>query len=594
MSCFTRNALWYLAFAATGLLVYSPALTGTFLWDDTDWIVDNEALRTWGGLWRIWFEPGAVIQYYPLTYTTWWLDYQIWGLSEVALHIENVLLHAGNALLVGLLLRRLGLPGAWLAAVVFLLHPVHVESVAWIVERKNTLSMLFYLGSAYAWLRFLEGGRRSAFLAAAALFLCALLAKTATLMLPVTLLALTVWRVGWRDRRLLFLLPLGAMSLVAAAVTFVMERGEGAVGHDWALTWVERLPLTGQVMGFYLTKLLVPVQLAFVYGKWEIAPGTVTAWLPSAAIVLALVVGLRSRRRAVLACGLALLVFAANLLPVSGLVDFYYLRYAYVGDHFQYLASLGPIALLCCGGAWLLRGAPRGAGLAIAAVAVSALGYASWQRSAVFADVERLWRATLATEPDAWLAHTNLGNLLAARGGPDDGIEHHRRAVEIYPDAFESNNALGNYFVRREDFAAARQYFERALQARPEDPLTFNNLGISAGAEGDLRSASGWFEQGLARAPDNRELQRNLSLLLSSAPDPALRDGARALAMARALNRIPQPSVVDQLALFRGLLLVGERQQAIELGRELLARAEREEVSDVARQVRDQLERLER
>ena len=594
MSCFTRNALWYLAFVGIGLLIYSPALTGAFLWDDTDWIVDNEALRTWGGLWRIWFEPGAVIQYYPLTYTTWWLDYQVWGLSEVAFHVENVLLHAGNALLVALLLRRLGLPGAWLAAFVFLLHPVHVESVAWIVERKNTLSTLFYLGSAYMWLRFLDSGRWSLFLAVAALFLCALLAKTATLMLPVTLLALAVWRVGFRARRLLLLLPLGAMSLAAAALTFVMERGEGAVGHDWALTWIERLPLTGQVMGFYLAKLLVPVDLAFVYGKWDIAPATWGAWLPLAAIVVALAVGLCSRRRALLACGLALLVFVANLLPVSGLVDFYYLRYAYVGDHFQYLASLGPITLLCCGGAWVLRAAPQGVGLVMAAVVLSVLGYASWQRSAVFADVELLWRATLATEPEAWLAHTNLGNLLAAQGNPDDGIEHHRRAIEIYPDAFESNNALGNYFVRQEAFAAARVHFSRALQARPQDPLTFNNLGISAGVEGDLRSASGWFEQGLERAPNNRELQRNLSLLLSSAPDPALRDGQRALAMARQLNRIPQPSVVDQLALFRGLLLVGERQQAIELGRQLLVRAQREEVAEVARQVRDQLDRLER
>ena len=592
MSCSTRNALCYLAFAALGLLVYSPALTGGFLWDDTDWIVDNEALRTWGGLWRIWFEPGAVIQYYPLTYTSWWLDYQIWGLSEVAFHVENVLLHAANALLFGLLLGRLGLPGARLAALVFLLHPVHVESVAWIVERKNTLSMLFYLASAYMWLRYLDSDRRSSYYAAAGWFLCALLAKTATLMLPVTLLALTVWREGYRSRRLLSLLPLCAMSLVAAVVTYVMERGEGAVGHDWALTWAERLPLAGQIICFYLAKLLMPLQLSFVYGKWDIAPSTLSAWLPLGAFVACLAVGLCSRRRVVLAAGLALLVFAANLMPVSGLVDFYYLRYAYVGDHFQYLASLSLIALLCCGGAWLLRGAPQGVGVAIAALVVSVLGYASWQRAAVFSDVESLWRHTLAVEPDAWLAHSNLGNLLAARGEPDDGIEHHQRAVAIYPDAFESNNALGNFFVRRQDFASAKHHFERALRARPQDPLTFNNLGIAAGAQSDFRSALSWFEQGLERAPANRDLRRNLSLLLSCAPDPEIRDGDRALVIARELNRVPEPSVVDEWALFRGLLLRGEREQAIEFGRQLLVRAQSEGSVDVARQLQEQLDRL--
>ena len=209
--------------------MYAPALAGEFLWDDTDWIVNNEALRSWDGLWRIWFEPGAVIQYYPLTYTSWWLDYQLWGLSPVAFHVENVLLHAANALLFGLLLRRLRLPGAPFAALVLLLHPVHVESVAWIVERKNVLSALFYLGAAHMWIGFLDSGRRAALLSVTMLFAGALLAKTATLMLPVTLLALAVWRCGSRSARLRDLLPLGVLSVLAAVVTLVMERGEGAV-----------------------------------------------------------------------------------------------------------------------------------------------------------------------------------------------------------------------------------------------------------------------------------------------------------------------------------------------------------------------------
>jgi len=587
-----RICLAYFALAAIALAIYAPALSGEFLWDDTDWIRDNETLRSWTGLWRIWFEPGAVIQYYPLCYTSWWLDYQLWGLAPTALHIENVLLHAGNALLFGSLLKRLGLPGATVAALVFLLHPVHVESVAWIVERKNTLSLAFYLGTAHLWLGYLDGRARRHLVLALVLFAAALLAKTATLMLPVALLAIAIWRCpDWR-KRLAGLVPFAALTLLAATVTVVMERGEGAVGHDWALTVGERLALLGQNVGFYAGKLLLPVPLSFVYAKWDIAASSLLGWLPTVALAITAIASLRARRRAVTAASLALWLFVANLLPVSGLVDFYYLRYAFAADHFQYLPSLGPIALVCCGGAWLLRQKPRGVGIALAALMTATLGFASWQRAHLFTDMETLWRAVIATEPDAWLAHTNLGNLLARRGDPDDGIEHHRRAVVIYADAFESNNALGNHLARQGDFPGARRHFDRALRARPDDPLTFNNLGAMAGIEGNMRAALDWFEKGHAAAPDNRDLLRNLATLLSQSPDPALRDGPRALRLATQLNAAPDPSLQDQFVLFRAMLLGGNRAEAIELGQRVLQRAVAEGEDATAASVSRQLERL--
>ncbi|MCK5944403.1 MAG: tetratricopeptide repeat protein, partial [Planctomycetes bacterium] len=548
----SRILLLYAALAVAALAVYAPALGGDWLWDDTDWIRDNEQLRSWGGLWRIWFEPGAVIQYYPLTYTTWWLDHHVWGLSTVALHVENVLLHAGNALLFGLLLRRLALPGAVLAALVFLVHPVHAESVAWMVERKNVLSGAFYLGTCHLWCAHLQRPSPASLTAALGCFLLALLAKTATLMLPVTLFAIAWWQrrsLAAATRRLL---PFVALTLVFAVVTIVRERGEGAVGHDWDLSLPARVALLGQVVAVYAGKLLAPFDLSFSYAKWPIAAGTVSGWLPTVALMLACAASLRARRPWALAAACALWIYVANLLPVSGLVDYYYLRYAFTADHFQYLPSLGPIALLCCGGAALLRGAR--AGVVVAAAIVVGLAVMTWQRAAIYQDVETLWRATIASEPDAWLAHANLGNLLDERDGPGAGLAHHRRAVEIYPDAFESNNALGNHAARAGRFDEAQRHFDRALVARPDDPLTYNNLGAMCGMRGDYAAARAWFEQGRDRAPRNRDLLRNLVVVLSQVPDAEVRDPRRALRLARELVAVPEPSLVDEHALFRAML----------------------------------------
>lgn len=593
MSAPTRCLLLYLALAAVALLAYTPALFGDWLWDDVDWIRDNEALRSWSGLWQIWFEPGAVIQYYPLTYTTWWIDYHVWGLAPMALHVENVLLHAANALLFGLLLRRMELPGAAAAALIFLLHPVHAESVAWMVERKNVLSAAFYLGACHLWCVYLRERSVRMLLIALGCFALALLAKTATLMLPFTLLAIS-W---WRDRRVSLLvrplLPFVALSLTFALVTVVRERGEGAVGFDWALTFTERIALLGQVVGAYLSKLLLPFGLSFSYPKWQIGVDTLTGWLPTLSLLGAFAAACYLRWIGAVAVACALCVYVANLLPVSGLVDYYYLRYAFTADHFQYLSSFGAIALFCCGVANLLRAKPRHVTAVIAIVGALALGGATFARATSYRDVEILWRDTIEATPQAWLAHTNLGHLLDSRDGVGAGLEHHRRAVEVYPYAFESNNAIGNYEARQGDFDAARVHFDAALKARPTDPLTYNNLGAMFGMYGDYAGAREWLEYGHQQAPTNRELLRNLVVVLSQVPDAAVRDPERALRLARALVSLGEPSMLDEHALFRAVLLAGSPAEAAVIGRRVAARAMRESEHRIAEQVVKQLKRLE-
>ena len=593
MPSLSRISLCYLALAGVSLLIYGPALSGGFLWDDTDWIRDNETLRTAGGLWRIWFEPGAVIQYYPLTYTSWWLDCQLWGLSPAVMHVENVLLHAANALLFGLLLRRLLLPGAWIAAVIFLVHPVHAESVAWLVERKNTLSGLLYLGACHQWLSHLDAPTKTTRTRAGLLFLAALFAKTATLMLPVTLFAIAIWRQRRWQTSLRALLPFVAVAVLAAAVTVVMERGEGAVGYDWALTVRDRIALVGQVVGFYFGKLLWPSGLSFSYAKWTVG-GSLVGWLPTLILLtltgISVVAVVRMRRPVAVAASLAFWVYLANLLPVTGLVDYYYLRYAFVADHFQYLSSMGPIALLVCGCASV---APQANLFRVLCIAVATLlATFTWSRAHIYQDLEVLWRETIEAEPDSWLAHSNLGNLLDRRGGPDAGIDHHRRALAIYPDAFEDNNALGNYHARHGDFASARQFFDVALRVRPDDPLTYNNLGAMHGMQGDYQEALGCFDAGYRRSPDNRDLLRNLAVVLAQAPDPTVRDGARALRLATKLNQVDRPSLLDEHVLFRAMLLAVDRDRALQFGDRVMHRARREGDHQLARRIGEQISRL--
>ncbi|MFK7739818.1 MAG: hypothetical protein AB8H80_05795 [Planctomycetota bacterium] len=604
-----RVVLQYCVLAAFALLVYAPALGGDFVWDDEDWIRDNETLRTLGGLWRIWFEPGAVIQYYPLTYTSWWLDHWLWDLSPRAMHIENVLLHAANALLFGSVLRRLAMPvaGCVFGALLFLLHPVHSESVAWLVERKNVLSGLFYLLALRSFLARpaaggeLPPGPAPAIWRSGVWFALALLAKTATLMLPATIFAAALWQQrraesGWQPgavraavRRVL---PFVGLSIVFAAITIVRERGEGAVGYEWSLTLADRVALFGQNVVFYAGKLLWPApgNLCFVYPKWPIDSGTLFAYAPTLGVVAALVVGLFARRNRVLCTALALLVYVANLLPVSGLVDFFYLRYAFAADHFQYFASLGPLALAAGASASLLM--HNQLARAAALVVLGLLSWSTWQRAEIYRDLETLWRATIAAEPTAWLAQSNLGNLLDQRDGEGAGLEHHMLALAAYPEAFESNNAVGNHLVRTGDIERAQEHYDRALLVRPDDPLTYSNLGAMHGMRGDLANAKVWLERGYRKAPENRSLQRNLATLLAQAPSAELRDGPRALRLARQLNDVSAPSLLDQYILWRAMLIAAGRGEAIRFGERVRDRAAREGAAGMTARIKRQLDRM--
>ena len=243
------------AILALAALAYIPAVGGGFIWDDDYYVTENPTLRTADGLRAIWTDPGATPQYYPLTHTSFWIEYRLWGLEPAGYHVVNVLLHALAAVVLWRLLHALGVPGAWLAAAVFAVHPVHVESVAWITERKNVLSGMLYLASATCWVRYLgldseqERDPAAGWAAAGAvLFVGALLAKTVTASLPMSLLLVAFWK-GKRLRAGALVL-LGAMlaaGVLMGSLTSWLERNQiGAVDGPWDLGWWERVGVAGR------------------------------------------------------------------------------------------------------------------------------------------------------------------------------------------------------------------------------------------------------------------------------------------------------------------------------------------------------------
>ncbi len=346
------------ALVALTVLAYLPALRGGFIWDDDLHVTQNQLLRTWQGLVDIWLTPGAILQYYPLTHTSWWVQYHLWGLAPLGYHLVNVLLHGSSAAVLWRVLRRLAVPGAWMAAAVFALHPVQVESVAWVTELKNVQSGFFYLLALLGYLRWgladdaePAGGRRIYALSFLS-FACAVLSKSVTCTLPAAV-ALILW---WKRGRLapgqvVALVPLAAVSVAAGVLTAWWERHYvGAAGEDWALSLPERCLVAGRALWFYAAKLVWPFELAFTYRRWALEPHAWWPWffpLGAVAVVVALAA---LRRRLGPAPLVAALYFSGTLGPALGFVDVYPMRYSFVADHFQYLASIGVITLLVAAG----------------------------------------------------------------------------------------------------------------------------------------------------------------------------------------------------------------------------------------------------
>lgn len=524
------------------LICYWPALHGVRLWDDSAHIT-RPALQSWTGLWRIWTELGATQQYYPVLHTAFWIEHRLWGDATIGYHLVNLVWHATSVCLLAGLLRRLWFaPGRylgkgprshlipagteWLAAVVFAIHPVCAESVAWISEQKNTLSLLFYLLSAITYFKYCDSRRSSSYAGALIFFILALGTKSVTATLPAAILVVLWWKNGglsWR-RDVLPLLPWFCVGLAAGSLTAWVERAFiGAEGNRFDLSLVERTLLAGRVVWFYFFKLIWPADVAFFYPHWDVR-AEAHGWIgySSAAVVCTVILwALRGRTRGLLA---GWLLFAGSLFPALGFFNVYPFTFSYVADHFQYLASVSFISAVV-GGAGLLvaRFSPWGMRLAkaTAVILVAGLAIMTVRQSRLYRDDETLFRATVDRVPTSWMAHHILAFSLAKKPGHrTEAIAEYRAALRLNPEFPDSHLGLGvEVAATPAGRAEAVAEYERALTLRPDYAEAHNALGVELARTGEhLSEAITHYERALRIKPDFVEAQLNLANALMKMP----------------------------------------------------------------------------
>ena len=574
-----------LIIVSLGLAVIWPALDGAFVWDDV-LIPQGRYVTAADGLWKFW-TTSLQPDYWPVAYSTHWFEYHIFHFGDSAWKYRyvNVVLHLANALLIWRVLVMLRVPGAWWAALVFVAHPVTVEAVAWILQRKTLLSTLFGLGTFIAYLHFrtapADWRKWCWYVAALVLFALGMLSKTAVVVLPLAMPAV-VWLLDRRmkldDLRLL--LPLLGIALGLGAVGWWFQH-YNAIGQDIVRddSLVSRVALAGWSFWFYVYKALWPAKLMFIYPRWPLGIQGPQTFLPLLAL-LALTGGLifatavrwPDRASWCVAPLAALLWYGLNLVPVAGLVNIYFMRYSLVADHWQYLSLPALVALVVAG---VITGAAKlsqhqKSRLASAplAVLVCLLALLSFNQAKIFAGADNriLWEDTIARNPAAWIAYNNLGILLtrdgeaasndaqraavdghneeadhlrhAAQKSFDDAVTRFRRALELYPKYSDAEQSWGMNLLAQGRHAEAMQHFQRAVEISPpksaERAKAHVYLGIVLRNLGHADQALPHFQAAVAERPRYVQANEELGQALLAAGRP--REAEKPLKEALAVN----------------------------------------------------------
>ncbi len=548
------------ALIVLGMMAYVRVLHAGFIWDDDAYVTANQTLRSMEGLAEIWSKPGATPQYYPMVHSTFWLEYQLWGDSPRGYHVVNVFLHIATSLLLAKLLGKLKLSIAWPAAFLYALHPIQVESVAWITERKNVLSGFFYVLSAIAvveW-RFPDSGPETPqkaertgrsvrfYWLAFVFFVFALLSKTTTCVLPAATAVVIWWKTGRVTRRdCRALSPFFVVGVSFGLMTAWMEKWRvGAVGEEFSLTVIEKFLVSTHALCFYAWKAVLPRQLTFIYPRWHFKTlNTLNLAAPGLCIltVFVLVYFLRKGKRGPFAMGA---LYAGSLFPALGFFNVYPMRYSFVADHFSYLAMMPLMTgltwiVLVPGMDWIRSfSIVLGSGTSekpIKTKYLCCLYFPAWlvigiicvpltmMQTGMYRDLETLWRTTLQRNPEAWMAHHNLGILLEQTGKMQQALVHYTEAFSLNPrHVFAMNNA-GLLYIKEGNFPNAERLFRQAIDCKPDFDLAHNNLGIALVRQGRLPEAIAEFDKALKITPSYTNAQSNLAAVqnaVSGQPHP--------------------------------------------------------------------------
>jgi protein O-mannosyl-transferase len=506
-----------------GLWVFWPALGGDWLWDDAFYITDNIQLRNLSGLWNIWFEPGSQIDYYPVEQTVLWVEWHLWHNDTLSYHVSTLVLHLCSALLVWRLLGKLGLRLAWLGGLLFAIHPVQVESVAWMAELKNTLSLPPLLLAMIFYLDYEEREKTGDYLLALGLFLVALLCKMTVVMFPVVILLYAWWkrsRIGWSDIKVSA--PFFVLSLAVGLITILSGVWDVQFNHPEpgdvpAGGFAARLALAGQEIAFYFSKSVLPVGLLPVYPKWTVDPASPVHYLPW--LILGGAIGwLWTKRQswgrhALLGLGF----FLINLAPCPGFIPVPNMGFAWVMDHFLYLPIIGLIGLVVAAmGQAEERLAPslRPVGVGILAAIIMLLAWESHSYAGLYINQETLWTYTLQRNPGAWTAHNDLGMVLADRGQMAEAMEQYEQALKLNPTYAQAYNNLGNAFLQKGQIDEAIAQYKEALKINPNYAGAYNGLGAGLFRKGQVDQAIAQLQKALEINPNYAGARTNLSNVL--------------------------------------------------------------------------------
>jgi tetratricopeptide (TPR) repeat protein len=506
-----RALIFAVVLAAVTIFAYRPAWHGGFLWDDDAYLINNELLTAPDGWQRIWFSLDSPSQYFPLTYSTFRIEHALWGLNTTGYHWVNLLLHIGNALLVWAVLARLGVPGSWLAAAIFALHPVQVESVAWITERKNVLMGFFFLLTLVAWIAFVDKRTRRPWIfycLALIFYVLALSAKATACTLPAALfLILWLQKKPITMRRLMQIISFVVLGIGMGLLAVWWERYHQGTnrGVFTFLSPIERILVASRAVWFYVSKIFWPSNLTFIYPRWNISPADLLDYIWLLAGIAACVAIYFLRRYFGRSIEVAAAFFVATLSPVLGFIMLFTFRYTFVADHYQYLACIGPISLASAGIVSLSdKFTQYRAVIASAAVLIFAsLATLTWRQATTYTDIETLWRATLAKNPECWMGHTNLGLVLFEKGKIDDAIAHYRSALQMQPNWWDAEYNLGTALLAKGQVDEAILHSEKAVSMRPTDPDAQVSLGNLLAQKGRIDEAIAHYQKAITVRPDD-------------------------------------------------------------------------------------------
>jgi protein O-mannosyl-transferase len=507
----SRALIFAVVLAAVTIFAYRPAWHGGFLWDDDAYIINNELLTAPDGWQRIWFSLDSPSQYFPLTYSTFRIEHALWSLNTTGYHWVNLLLHVANALLVWAVLARLRVPGSWLAAAIFALHPVQVESVAWITERKNVLMGFFFLLTLLAWVAFVDERTRRPWMfycLALTFYVLALAAKATACTLPAALfLILWLQKKPITMRRVIQIVPFVVLGIASGLLAVWWERYHQGTNRAvfLFLSPIERILVASRAVWFYLSKIFWPSNLTFIYPRWNISPADLLDYIWLLAGIVACVAIYFLRRYFGRSVEVAAAFFVTTLSPVLGFIMLFTFRYTFVADHYQYLACIGPIALASAGMVSFSDKFTRYRAVVVSAalLLVATLGTLTWRQAATYTDIERLWRTTLARNPECWMAETNLGLVLLQQGKIDDGIAHYRSALQMQPDSWDAEYNLGTALLGKGQVDEAIQHCERAVGMRPTDPDAQVSLGDALRQKGRIDDAIDHYQKAMMAHPDH-------------------------------------------------------------------------------------------